>query len=144
GNGVGGTKSNSWWHNLIIEKCGVGNFEWKPVWGLANAGCSIWREIVQNDSIFWDYALIDLGVGVSPFGLILGLWVLLAYSIDYFPLWRGGGGKTSLVGLPVEPCSPSDLPWTSNATPRDGVLPRLGASPSNSSSKLLFSSFQMV
>ncbi|CAN1258050.1 Putative ribonuclease H protein At1g65750 [Linum perenne] len=28
------TERNSWWQSLIVDKCGVGRSEWRPIWGL--------------------------------------------------------------------------------------------------------------
>ncbi|CAN1162881.1 Putative ribonuclease H protein At1g65750, partial [Linum perenne] len=61
------SERNSWWRSLILEKCGAGRSEWRPVWDLHSAGWSIWRGIVSNISRFWDYASIDPGGGGVSF-----------------------------------------------------------------------------
>ncbi|CAN1814333.1 Putative ribonuclease H protein At1g65750 [Linum perenne] len=77
------TEINSWWRNLIVEKCGRGRSEWKPIWDLRNAGWSVWRDIVNLNPKFWKYAVIDPGGGGVSFWF--DSWVLGVCLADRFP-----------------------------------------------------------
>ncbi|CAN1298528.1 Putative ribonuclease H protein At1g65750 [Linum perenne] len=61
------TERNAWWRGLIVDKCGIGRYEWKPVWNLQGAGWSVWRDIVKIIPEFWNFATIDPGGGGLSF-----------------------------------------------------------------------------
>ncbi|CAN1136827.1 LINE-1 reverse transcriptase homolog, partial [Linum perenne] len=61
------SERDAWWRRLIVDKCEMGQSEWKPVWNLQNIGWSIWRDIVQNNPKFWEHASVDPGGGGVSF-----------------------------------------------------------------------------
>ncbi|CAN0926381.1 LINE-1 reverse transcriptase homolog [Linum grandiflorum] len=74
---------NSWWRGLIIAKCGVGSSLWVPKWDSGPAGCSMWKAVVTNSSIFWKYGFVDPGGGMCAFWF--DYWVQGVRLCDAYP-----------------------------------------------------------
>ncbi|CAN1785541.1 Putative ribonuclease H protein At1g65750 [Linum perenne] len=56
---------HAWWRELMIARCGLGESSWQPFWTFSLVGWSLWRWLVKESHLFWDYGFVDPGGLVS-------------------------------------------------------------------------------
>ncbi|CAN1343283.1 Putative ribonuclease H protein At1g65750 [Linum perenne] len=78
-----GMERTSWWRELIVSKCGVGESIWRMSWNRDTSGWSVWRWIVKESFCFWKYGYVDPGGGWVAFWV--DFWVPGVCLSDRYP-----------------------------------------------------------